>query len=207
MKTILRVWAAVAVVGLLAAVAFVSIPRPQARANTVVNDSAFQPVVASATGAASASNASIPAVSGRIGYLEGFDITGCAPSAAGTITITVTGLQAGTQSYAVSVQAGVANPAFSTNAGVYCVRMPEALPASAPNTAIVVNVGSFGTGSTAQACTVYGGVEIAKGGPFSSRPLGRSTTSGSAFFMRQRPSFAAREAIFTARIVRPAPPR
>jgi hypothetical protein len=144
---------------LFAAVAIVAIGTScqlqKAKANTVNNDTAFQPTITSATGAASASNATIAAVAGKIAYIEGFDLTGCAATTGNTITITVTGLQAGTQSFCVSIAGTVTNPAFGAT-NVYSVRFPQAMPASAANTAITVNVGSFGSGSTAQAATAYG---------------------------------------------------
>ncbi len=130
--------------------------RNDAQANTIRRDNQITPVVASATGAASASNASIPAVASETAFLEGFDLTGCAPTTGNTIVVTVAGLAGGTQSYSVAVGGGVTLPAFGVNAGIYRVRYPQAIPASAAHTAITVNVGSFGSGSTAQACTAYG---------------------------------------------------
>jgi hypothetical protein len=118
-------------------------------------DSGISPVQASATGAASASNATMPAVAGKTNWIEGFDITGCGATTGATITVTVTGLNGGTMSFAVAIAQPVTVPAIGGN-GIYSVRFPEPLPASAVNTAITVNVPSFGAGSTAQSCAVYG---------------------------------------------------
>jgi hypothetical protein len=118
-------------------------------------DSAISPVQASATAAAAASNAALPAVAGKTNWIEGFDLSGCAATTGSTIAVTITGLLGGTMSFSVAIQGAVTNPAFGGN-GIYSVRFPEPLPASGVNTAITVNVPSFGAGSTAQSCSVYG---------------------------------------------------
>jgi hypothetical protein len=121
----------------------------------MMQDSAISPVQASATAAASASNASLPAVAGKTNWIEGFDLSGCAATTGSTIAVTITGLAGGTMTFSVAIQGTVTNPAFGGN-GIYSVRFPEPLPASAVNTAITVNVPSFGGGSTAQSCCAYG---------------------------------------------------
>jgi hypothetical protein len=119
-------------------------------------DSTITPVAGSAHASAAASNASLPAVANKVNWIEGFDLSGCAATTGSTIAVTVTGLLAGTLTYEVAIQGTVTNPAFAGNSGIFSVRFPQPLPASAVNSAITVNVPSFGSGSTAQSCNVYG---------------------------------------------------
>lgn len=108
-------------------------------------------VGASATGAAAAISATLAAAAGKTTHITGFEVTGAGATAASVVTVTVSGLLGGTQSYKVAVPAGA-------NAGVtpLVVSIPGGFPASAPNTAIVVDVPSFGAGNTHAAVAARG---------------------------------------------------
>lgn len=107
--------------------------------------------------AATATTATLPAASGKLTYIEGFDLTGAGATGASIIQVTVTGLLAGTQTFDVVIPAGATTAIGGTgNPGVVPIRFPTPLPASALNTAIVVNVPSFGAGNTAACVTAYG---------------------------------------------------
>jgi hypothetical protein len=107
-------------------------------------------VMDSATGAASALAATLPATPGKTTYITGFQVTGLGATVGVGITVTVTGL-ATTQSFIMGVVAGVllGTPAL-------IVSFPTPVPASAANTAIVVHVPSFGTGNTLAAVAAQG---------------------------------------------------
>lgn len=106
--------------------------------------------------AAASAVATLPAVAGKMTYIEGFDVTGTGATAASIVTGTVTGLPStiGTLSFNLLIPAG-ATTNIGTN-GVFSVRFPTPLPASALNTTIVVTFGSFGTGNTNACVTAYG---------------------------------------------------
>jgi len=103
------------------------------------------------TGAAGAITATIAAVANKVGYLSGFQVTGAGATAASVITVTVTGLAGGTMSYNMAIPAGAA-----VGVPALIVNFPTPVPASAPNTAIVVNVPSFGAGNTNAAVAAQG---------------------------------------------------
>lgn len=107
---------------------------------------------ASANGAATQITATISGVSGRMTYLEGFDVTGLGATAAGSINITVTGT-ANTLTYTLQIPSGVT--AALTNGGLF-VRFPTPIPSSAQNTNIVVTVPTFGSGNTQASVVAYG---------------------------------------------------
>ena len=109
------------------------------------------PTTGSATGAASAITASIPATPSRFSYLTGFEVTGAGATGASVITVTVTGTVTGTLNYKMAIPAGV-----TTAVPPLIVEFPVAIPANAVNTAITVNVPSFGAGNTDAAVTVHG---------------------------------------------------
>jgi len=108
-------------------------------------------VTASSTGAAAALTETLPGVAGKTTYLTGFQITGGGATAASNITVTVTGLISGTNSYNITVPAGATVGITPLN-----VTFPNPISASAVNTAIVVNVPSFGAGNTAAAAAAQG---------------------------------------------------
>lgn len=101
--------------------------------------------------AAAAANSTIAAASGKTSYLTGFDVVGAGATAGSVILVTVTGLSGGTLTFPFTVPTGA-----TVGATPLSVRFPFPLPASAPNTAIVVNVPSFGAGNTNAASIAYG---------------------------------------------------
>jgi hypothetical protein len=119
-------------------------------------------VDASSATAAAANNVTLPGVAGATTYITDFEITGNGATAAGPITITVTGILGGTKTYVLEI------PTIASTAQVtLLVVFPRPIPASALNTAIVVNVPSFGAGNTAAAVTAHGFQQIggSGGGP------------------------------------------
>jgi hypothetical protein len=107
-------------------------------------------ITASATGAAQANNASLSAVAGKTTYVTGFTVTGTGATAASVITVTVTGISP-TLNYSILIPAGV-----TTAITTLTVQFPQPIPASATNTAVVVNCPSFGAGNTNASCSAYG---------------------------------------------------
>ena len=82
---------------------------------------------------------------------EGFIITGAGATAASVVTVTVTGTITGTLSFALVIPAGA-----TTSITPLIVEFSRPIPASAANTAIVVNVPSFGAGNTNAAVVAHG---------------------------------------------------
>jgi len=108
------------------------------------------PVANSATAAATAIAPVLAAQAGKTNYIAGFEITGGGATAASVITATITGT-ATTLSYAIPIPAGVTlgiNPVI--------VKFMPPIPASAINTAITLNVPSFGAGNTIEAGVIHG---------------------------------------------------
>lgn len=109
------------------------------------------PTSASSTGGAQANNATLAAAAGVTTYISGFAVTGAGATAASVITVTVTGTVSGTLNFTLAIPAGAAVgvPALVVDFG-------RPLAASAPNTAIVVNVPSFGAGNTNASTSAWG---------------------------------------------------
>jgi hypothetical protein len=101
--------------------------------------------------AATAATCTLAAASGKTTWITGFDCGGSGATAAGDVTLTVSGLISGTESYVISVPAGVTGTAVSKGRA-----FTPPIQASAANTAIVVSLPSLGAGSTAQACNAEG---------------------------------------------------
>ena len=95
------------------------------------------------TGAASAIVLTVPAQAGKTNQVSGFQVTGGGATAASVITVTLAGVQGGTQTFDIAVPAGAA-------AGITPLEVTfnPPLVASGPNTAIVLTVPSFGAGNT-----------------------------------------------------------
>jgi hypothetical protein len=128
--------------------------------HTLVTDSVGRVVIgapigndltASATGAATALTATLPGTAGLTTFITGFEVTGAGATAASNILVTVTGTISGTLNYYLTVPAGT-----TTSIAFPPVEFTRPIPASGTNTAIVVNVPSFGSGNTAAAVTVHG---------------------------------------------------
>lgn len=107
-------------------------------------------IQASATGAAAAIAATLPGVAGKTTWITGFSVTGAGATGASVITVTITGI-ATTMSYSVVIPAGV-----TANVAEMIIEFVDPIPASAVNTAIVVNVPSFGAGNTNAAVNAHG---------------------------------------------------
>jgi hypothetical protein len=101
--------------------------------------------------AAAAITATLAAAAGKTTFIQGFTVTGLGATVGGIIPITVTGLLGGTQTFYYAVPAGAA-----ISASPFIVTFPVALPASAVNTAIVVNVPSLGIGNVAAGVNAWG---------------------------------------------------
>lgn len=95
--------------------------------------------------------ATLAAAAGKTTYISGFEITGGGATAASLVTATVVGLLGGTASYTIGVVAGATAP----NSPLV-VEFNPPIPASAPNTAIVVTVPALGAGSTNSTVVAHG---------------------------------------------------
>lgn len=98
-----------------------------------------------------AATATLAAVASQTNYLTGFEITAGGATAAAIVTATITGLLGGTRSYIFGVPAGaavIANPLV--------VQFAKPIPASAANTAIVLNVPALGAGNLACTAIAHG---------------------------------------------------
>ena len=101
--------------------------------------------------AANTCSCSFAADPGIMNFLSGFNLTGAGASSATVVSLTVTGLLGGTMTYTVGVPSG-ANVSIQP----LIVQFPEAIMATAANTAITVSVPTFGTGNTNVAVSMYG---------------------------------------------------
>lgn len=117
-------------------------------------------VDASSANPAAANNVTLPGLAGATTYITGFEITGDGATAGSIIAITVTGILGGTKTYYLTVPLGLT--AAITPLLVEFVRP---IPASGLNTAIVVNVPSFGAGNTNAAVTAHGFQQVAAVNP------------------------------------------
>lgn len=104
----------------------------------------------SSASAASPNNQTLPGAAGKRTYITGFTVTGGGATAASVIAVTITGLT-NTLTFHVAIPAGA-------TAGVtpLIVEFKRPIPASADNTAIIVNVPSFGAGNTSASATARG---------------------------------------------------
>lgn len=107
-------------------------------------------IQASATGAATALTATLAGAAGKTTWISGFSVTGAGATGASVITVTITGI-ATTMSYSVVIPAGV-----TANVAELFIEFTDPIPASAVNTAVVVNVPSFGAGNTNAAVNAHG---------------------------------------------------
>lgn len=115
-------------------------------------NSAEQEHAASAQVAAAANNQTLPAIAGRRTFIAGFTVDGLGATAASVINVTISGVLGGTITYALSIPAG----ATAALAAPLRVEFARPIPANADNTAIVVNVPSFGAGNTQANASVHG---------------------------------------------------
>lgn len=103
--------------------------------------------------AAAVAAATLAAALGRTTYISGFYVTGAGATAGSVINITVTGVKDGPFTYAFAVPTGA-----TTGANTLDVYFDPPIPASGPNTGIVVTAPSFGAGNT-NACVVANGFQ------------------------------------------------
>jgi hypothetical protein len=99
---------------------------------------------------AAAGTATLPGVLGKTTVMDGLVITGLGATAASTAIATVTG-GVNTVNFAFTIPAGVA-----TEIGGLRLTFPVPIPAAAQNTALVLNVPSFGAGNTNARGTCHG---------------------------------------------------
>lgn len=109
------------------------------------------PLTGSSATAASANNVTLAGAASKTTYITGLQITGAGATAASVIAVTVTGTVTGTMNYRVAIPAGAA-----VGITPLIVSFPIPVPASAVNTAVVVNVPSFGAGNTDAAVSAQG---------------------------------------------------
>lgn len=107
-------------------------------------------IQASSANAAAANNVAMAAVAGLMNFCTGFEITGGGATAAGLLAVTLVG-PATTMNYVFPVPAGATVGALSL-----IVEFSNPVPASAINTAITLNVPSFGAGNTTAAVSIHG---------------------------------------------------
>jgi hypothetical protein len=110
-------------------------------------------VTNSATGTTGSVAATLPAVAGKTTYLCGFTVTFSNPTAAANVTVAVTNTIGGTLNFQRQVLAAAATvppPLDLTEAFLPCV------PASAPNTTIVVTQPGLGAGATGSSVAAWG---------------------------------------------------
>lgn len=108
-------------------------------------------VLTVATGAAAALAPALPAVAGKTNYLTHFTVDGLGATAASVITVTITGLRGGTITRHLSVPAGATTAIAPLSAD-----FARGRPASAANTAVTLNVPSFGAGNTSAVAQIHG---------------------------------------------------
>jgi hypothetical protein len=101
------------------------------------------------SGGAGAANVTLASASGKMLYLDGFDLDGLGATAGSAISVTVTGILGGTLTFTVGIPAGATVPYHQS------WRFNPPLQANAVNTNIVVNVPSFGSGNTASSCNAF----------------------------------------------------
>lgn len=109
-------------------------------------------VVASSGNVANAvATATMPALAGRLNYLNSLLVTAGGATAAAVVTCTITGLQGGTVSFIYGAPAGAGVPATPLAAS-----FPNSVPASALNTAIAASCPALGAGNTRMVVTITG---------------------------------------------------
>lgn len=112
-------------------------------------------LVVAANGGAQANNATLPASANLITYITGFDINGLGATTGTTILVTITGLSlvsgSGTPTWLLTIPTGT-----TTAITPLSIRFAAPLPGADINTAVVVNVPSFGAGNTTANVTAFG---------------------------------------------------
>lgn len=101
--------------------------------------------------AAAAAVATLAAAVGKTTFIAGLLLTGGGATGASVVEATVTGLLGGTMTISVPVPAGA-----TLGIVPIAVQFNPPLPASAPDTAIVVSMASLGAGNTNAAASAWG---------------------------------------------------
>lgn len=121
-------------------------PSPASLPDGAAAANASSGVMANASAAAS-----LAAQAGHTNYLTGFEVTAGGATLASLVTVTVTGILGGTQSFVFAVPAGA-----TVGATPLVVHFDTPLAASASNTAITVTLPACGSGNTAACVNVHG---------------------------------------------------
>jgi hypothetical protein len=101
--------------------------------------------------AAATATATLPAVANKVTYICGFAATSGGSTAAATVNLTVVGVTGGTMTYSYSTSTGVDAPSAPL-----VVTFGNCLPATAPNTTIVVSMPTLGAGNAHAAVNAWG---------------------------------------------------
>lgn len=108
---------------------------------------------ATSSGAAQANNSSLAAGgAGTLNWVTGFEIEGGGATAGAAVTATLTGVAGGTLNYMFEVPTGVGVQLSP----IHVVFPFPGIPAAALNSAITINVPSFGAGNTAASSAIHG---------------------------------------------------
>lgn len=134
-----------------------------------------------ATVSAAANNQTLAGISAKRTYITGFYVDGLGATSGSIIAVTITGL-ANTLTFKLSIPAGATLALAPLR-----VNFPRPIAASADNTAIVVNVPSFGTGNTESIAGAYGfqsvvatAVELEVGATVGAAAANNQTLAGAA---------------------------
>ena len=110
------------------------------------------PVTSSSGNVANASAvATLAATASTTAYLTGFAITSGGSTSAAVVNVTVVGVLGGTMTFNYATVAGATAPNTPL-----IVQFPNAIPASALNTSIVVTLPALGTGNAHATVVAYG---------------------------------------------------
>jgi hypothetical protein len=101
---------------------------------------------------AAALNPALPGGAGLTTWVTGFEVTGLGATAAISVLVTLTGAIGGTLNYDIAVPAG----ATTSIVPLIVDLPPPGIPASGVNTAITLNVPTFGAGNVAVAASIRG---------------------------------------------------
>lgn len=127
-------------------------PTPYPNKNVSGTATAATPETASSGNVAAASAVATLATGASVTtYISGFQCTGSGATVGSVVNVTVAGVITGTMTYTFAATAGalLSDPPLT-------VQFNPAIPASAPNTTIVVTMPSLGTGNTNAACSAQG---------------------------------------------------
>jgi hypothetical protein len=95
--------------------------------------------------------ATLAGVAGLLTYVTGFEITAAGATVGLAVNAVLSGTSGGSQSFIFTAPVGVA-----VGAVPLIVQFPEAVPASAVNTSIVLTMPALGAGNLAAAVTLHG---------------------------------------------------